>query len=877
MKKKTLSIILATLLFSSMAAVPVSAGSEKEPQKTSYSEEYCVSGAVQDYKQNTSMTLTPNSATEYEVRASVRNSEGSTADNDFALKGNVRPLQNESTVSKYAWCNNDVTVNCYASNGLGEKQFAVLYKEPGSTSWKTASAYSTKRSVTFVPTKSGDYTVRVKAKDEKGTVKVKDITLSVKNYSFSLNKTVIQRGDTAVITADSEPGNITLIHSVLYQEPGQTSWKTLCGDTPNNRFTFSPVILGDYTIRVKTKNTNGKVTSQDLKLTVKEGALKNISSLASPTILCGRNAAVNCASLKGKSAVKYTVLLKAPCQKDFNVISPYSSKDLVYFNADMAGQYTVRVKAKDAEGTVSVKDLKLTAYSTPNNYDILYHLGVVGTFTDSEYNRWNSDYYMQYNNLEGVYECIIHIDEVKEDMISPAYKDDGTDGREERGFSGVQSKIRKDGKWDYSWGEYEDAYERTENSQTDFCVKAVEGQPLNFRVFIDPNQVVCNEITPDDYDAYYVWRTGVETVLENKSTLSSNTIHLGSTVTVNCKAAGAKEYMVVYTEPGSVVPQQLAPYSSESKLTFKPEKQGSYTLWVYARNASGSIGLNEMHLYVKVPLVNNSSISRTKCVQGDTVSINCRTYNTIGDEQFMILYQEPGSTNWKTLSPFSDQKDAEFTPSKAGTYTIRVKAKDSISNPVSKDFTITVEKPRLTCTSGIYSGQSVEIGKPLTLYLSSEYGTGEKKYTVLYQEPESTNWKTAMPYSAAETFDFVPKVSGKYNIRIRVKDEAGKTAYSDWYLVVPEQVENTSALASDTIKLGETAKIQLSSSGQAVHYAVYYKKVSSEKWTQITVQDLSDTAEFKPAAAVVYDVRVDAIGNQNGATDSKIFKLTVKK
>ena len=120
---------------------------------------------------------------------------------------------------------------------------------------------------------------------------------------------------------------------------------------------------------------------------------------------------------------------------------------------------------------------------------------------------------------DGVYEGTIVIDSVTADMITEAMTDDGTSTAVSRGFSGVQFKVRTNGNWDDSWGEFEAAYNRTYNSQTNCCVQATEGQPLTIKVTLDTTKIADQSAIEEDDryeagadDAFNVWVVSYETV-----------------------------------------------------------------------------------------------------------------------------------------------------------------------------------------------------------------------------------------------------------------------------------------------------------------------------------------------------------------------------
>lgn len=141
-------------------------------------------------------------------------------------------------------------------------------------------------------------------------------------------------------------------------------------------------------------------------------------------------------------------------------------------------------------------------------------MGIVGSFTNWGQNG-ESDVPMNDDDHDGVWEGTVFIESVKADMISEAMTDTGIGGIVSRGFSGVQFKIRLDNAWNdqTNWADFEPAYGRTLNSQTNCCVKAEVGQPLTINVKLDTTKISHDAVWADpddaididDFDAYLAW------------------------------------------------------------------------------------------------------------------------------------------------------------------------------------------------------------------------------------------------------------------------------------------------------------------------------------------------------------------------------------
>lgn len=117
-----------------------------------------------------------------------------------------------------------------------------------------------------------------------------------------------------------------------------------------------------------------------------------------------------------------------------------------------------------------------------------------------------------------------------------------------------------------------------------------------------------------------------------------------------------------------------------------------------------------------------------------------------------------------------------------------------------------------------------------------------------------------------------------YDIRVAVKDAAGKIVRKDMALTVKKPFTNTSKLNLDTIKLGEKIKVHcFAKNGETPYtFSVQYKKSTSEKWVNVAINSTNNIFVIKPASATAYDVRVTA-KSPDGQVSKKILSFTVTK
>ena len=132
-------------------------------------------------------------------------------------------------------------------------------------------------------------------------------------------------------------------------------------------------------------------------------------------------------------------------------------------------------------------------------------VGITGSF-----NGWANGKDVPMTNNNGVWEGTIQVDNVTEDMVGVAQKDDGTGNKVDRtDITGkaITFKVRLNGEWTHSWGDFEPDFDRTWNSQTDCAVAAEVGKPITINVKLDTTKCAAgSSITdPADGDAWQVW------------------------------------------------------------------------------------------------------------------------------------------------------------------------------------------------------------------------------------------------------------------------------------------------------------------------------------------------------------------------------------
>ena len=192
--------------------------------------------------------------------------------------------------------------------------------------------------------------------------------------------------------------------------------------------------------------------------------------------------------------------------------------------------------------------------------------------------------------------------------------------------------------------------------------------------------------------------------------------------------------------------------------------------------------------FVPDPIKNTSTISSDEIVKGSSITVNASATGGMGDYQYKVLYKKSTSTNYTTLSDYSDKSEVVFKPKSTGEYNIVVKAKDKAGKVVKAEFTVKVNGV-LKNTSAI-SAQAITKGDTVTVYASATGGVGDYEYTVLYKKAASTKYTTASKYSDKSEITIKPGSTGDYNIVVKVRDKTGKVARQEFDVMVTAASHN---------------------------------------------------------------------------------------
>lgn len=134
----------------------------------------------QNYSSDNYVVIKPAKATDYDVCVKVKDDNGDIVKKFFTVKVNPK-LANNSTISATTIKKgNTVTLKGSATGGMGNYQYAVLYKKKSESKWTVRQGYKENDEVIVRPYMATGYDICIKVKDETGTISKKYFSVTVK-------------------------------------------------------------------------------------------------------------------------------------------------------------------------------------------------------------------------------------------------------------------------------------------------------------------------------------------------------------------------------------------------------------------------------------------------------------------------------------------------------------------------------------------------------------------------------------------------------------------------------------------------------------------------------------------------------------------------
>ena len=185
------------------------------------------------------------------------------------------------------------------------------------------------------------------------------------------------------------------------------------------------------------------------------------------------------------------------------------------------------------------------------------------------------------------------------------------------------------------------------------------------------------------------------TVLTNTAAIDSDTIQLGTSLTVNMGAEGGEgdyTYSVLYKKAYGTKWAVAQKPTTDTAATVKPAAAGQYYVMVKVKDAGGNVAKKHFVVNVENNLKNTSALSADSIKKGESVTVKAAAEGTTSDYQYAVMYKKLSSDKWAGVQKYDANAEITFTPAAATEYEVCVKARDNNGAVAKKYFIVSVTK-----------------------------------------------------------------------------------------------------------------------------------------------------------------------------------------
>ncbi|MCM3226628.1 hypothetical protein, partial [Terribacillus saccharophilus] len=344
------------------------------------------------------------------------------------------------------------------------------------------------------------------------------------------------------------------------------------------------------------------------------------------------------------------------------------------------------------------------------------------------------------------------------------------------------------------------------------------------------------------------------------STIQNPSYRVGNNIDLNAVSQGIlnTEYRYFVRDENKQL-TNLSQYSTDSILTWVPQKSGYYTVIAHAKSSQSPLdnyyyyeAKDEMNIYIKNPEI--SSVSTTVDIKspqklGKTIKIGATSVG--GEDVNYRFYLRDLEGRLTLLRDYGKNNTVSWTPDKPGTYKIITHAKEE-GTEGDKDFyeardeiTYKIEaEPISKVITNVDLASPQAVGKTITLN-SSSIG-GEKVNYRFYVRDKEGKLTLLKDYDGNNKATWTPDKPGTYKIITHAQEEGSNNKQYDarnesTYVVNPNlvsEVKTTVDVASPQT-VGKTITLNSSSTGgEKVNYRFY---VRDQEGKLALLKDYDDT------------------------------------
>ncbi|MFB6262361.1 MAG: PKD domain-containing protein, partial [Bradymonadaceae bacterium] len=330
--------------------------------------------------------------------------------------------------------------------------------------------------------------------------------------------------------------------------------------------------------------------------------------------------------------------------------------------------------------------------------------------------------------------------------------------------------------------------------------------------------------------------------------------------------------------------------ATKATASFKPDVEGTYELSLQVTDPDGNSDTDKVTVGVVGPTPTADAGSKKTGVKvGETVSLDGSGSSDPQGQTLTYAWSFKSRPSGSTATITDASKvSASFQPDEPGTYKIKLTVTDPDGNTDSDKVTVKVVNQKPTADIAVSSADSAhgeyKKGTSVTLDGTGSSDPEGKSLTYSWTFANKPGSSTATIQSASSaTASFTPDVVGTFEVKLVVKDQAGKKGSAKQTVPAVDDLKPTASIAltggtsaHGEYKTGASITLDGTSSSDPEGGSLTYSWAFASKpnGSTSTIQSASsDTASLTPDVAGTYDIDLtvtDSAGNTHTASASVV-------
>ncbi|WP_234121563.1 SpoIID/LytB domain-containing protein [Clostridium hydrogenum] len=342
-------------------------------------------------------------------------------------------------------------------------------------------------------------------------------------------------------------------------------------------------------------------------------------------------------------------------------------------------------------------------------------------------------------------------------------------------------------------------------------------------------------------------------------------------------------YKYEISKDGTVI--GAADYNTNSTFNFVPSAVGNYSATLYVKDALSKANYDSkqtlaFNIY-NVPSLSNFTVDKTELLQGQGVNISAQGKD--GSGSYLYKYEISKDGVIVSTRDFSSVNNFSYSPASYGDYSIKAYIKDAASTNSYDDTETIAFKVYSTPTLTNFASDktSIILGDTVNFNAGITGGSDNPQYRFMVYT--NGNLITDSLYNLSNTFSYIPKNSGTYQIYVYEKDSLETNSYSitaNTLLNVFNPVTISSVTANGYMYEGKQINLTSNITGGSTS-GISYKFEIYKNGTLITSNNYSPSANysFTPSTYGNYNIKVFAKDSLtlNTFDNEKDFSITINK